>query len=1074
MLPPSLLRLARAAAPLRAIALLTGLAGLAAAVHATPLNWAGTGYSLSPAANWTEATAPSASSDLVITKNGTTSGGSGTSNFLMGGNLTIRSITFNNASAQFNASNGARVITTNSSSSSASYTLSFATPGVDIITLTNNTNASFRSASLSGNSSADPQPALSIDLNYSGTANLNIQDTSILLVSAGSYNTTEARLSGTGGLVKIGTGSLTLSGNHTYAGGFTLQDGTVTVTTSGTVTANTITNSPFGTGALTIRGGTLIASSNTSRSVYGSVNLDGVATITSTSNGTAGNYTISSLANGATTLLSNSTIVVPGPAYDTANATNVGGQVTWNQAISGDFSLTKMGAGTLVLNTNSPFAGGLAVKEGLLRVDSTANLGKLPSTENPDAVVFDGGSFEVTGSSFSSPNRGFRIAPATSFTVDDGISLRIQGSIRDVAGKSGRLIKAGPGVLALEPAAGMVYTYSGGTQVDAGTLQLMAATLGASGSPGVTFADGTSLEGNGTLVGDVVLSATTRVSPATYGDINPPNNTLGVTGVGTITVNGNLALSAVAATPGSLAFDLDAPGTNDALAVTGGTLSLGNAVFGWPSFAFTTTGSFAEGRYTLLTSDSPMTGSLAASVTGDIGTLKGTVLLSHDRTKLFLVVDTAGSFAGPDITTQPASLGVVVGSPVTLTVAANGSQLTYQWKKDGVDLPGETKATLSLAAAGFGDAGDYVVTVANTAESLVSQSATLAVTAAMVAPSITTNPVATSANIGHSVTFSVSASGTAPFTYQWSKDGVAIAGATEATFTIASPTASDAGGYTVAVTNASGTAISAAGTLTINPGAYLSNLSVRAAMNEGQTLIVGFVIAGGAKPILVRAAGPALNAFGLTGLPDPRLALYDEHSTNVGANDDWDGALAPLFSQLGAFGFAPGSKDAALQQTINGPHTAQATGLGNGTILVEGYDAGANDGRKLVNLSARYHVGTGADVLIVGFVVNGSGTKDVLIRAVGPTLASFGVTGTLGDPKLDVYDDAGHVVASNDNWNANLAGISATLGAFPLNPASNDAAILVTVEAGKTYTAQISGVNNGTGEALVEVYDANP
>lgn len=98
---------------------------------------------------------------------------------------------------------------------------------------------------------------------------------------------------------------------------------------------------------------------------------------------------------------------------------------------------------------------------------------------------------------------------------------------------------------------------------------------------------------------------------------------------------------------------------------------------------------------------------------------------------------------------------------------------------------------------------------------------------------------------------------------------------------------------------------------------------------------------------------------------------------------------------LPATAFDAASKDAALQQTINGPHTAQATATGPGAILVEAYDAGPNDARKLFNRSARFQVGTGVNILIV---VSGTGTRQVLIRVVGPTLASFGVTGTLADP----------------------------------------------------------------------------
>ena len=261
---------------------------------------------------------------------------------------------------------------------------------------------------------------------------------------------------------------------------------------------------------------------------------------------------------------------------------------------------------------------------------------------------------------------------------------------------------------------------------------------------------------------------------------------------------------------------------------------------------------------------------------------------------------------------------------------------------------------------------------------------------------------------------------------------------------------------------------SASTPITVARTGYLSNLSVRAAMTSDQTLIVGFVVDGGAKPMLVRAAGPALNAYGLTGVTDPRLNLFSG-STNVGSNNDWDSALASTFTTLGAFAFANGSQDAALLQSLNGAHTAQATATNAGAILVEAYDAGPNDARKLTNLSARFRVGTGDNILIAGFVVAGTGTRQVLVRAVGPKLADYGVTSVLADPQFTVYD-GNTPLATNNDWDSALAPTFGTLGAFQLNTASKDAALLVTLQAGKSYTVQVSGVGATTGEALVEVY----
>jgi len=118
-------------------------------------------------------------------------------------------------------------------------------------------------------------------------------------------------------------------------------------------------------------------------------------------------------------------------------------------------------------------------------------------------------------------------------------------------------------------------------------------------------------------------------------------------------------------------------------------------------------------------------------------------------------------------------------------------------------------------------------------------------------------------------------------------------------------------------------------------------------------------------------------------------------------------------------------------------------------------------------------VGTGDNVLIAGFTFNGSGPKKLLIRAVGPSLASYGVTGVLANPRLDLFDQNGTLLQSNDDWGGSttLSNAFTSVGAFPLNgQTSLDAVLLVTLPPG-TYTARVSGVNGTTGVALVEVYE---
>lgn len=360
------------------------------------------------------------------------------------------------------------------------------------------------------------------------------------------------------------------------------------------------------------------------------------------------------------------------------------------------------------------------------------------------------------------------------------------------------------------------------------------------------------------------------------------------------------------------------------------------------------------------------------------------------------------------------------------------------------------------------------------------------------APAITTQPTSVTVAPGSAFTLSVGATGDA-LTYQWSKDGVPVDGATAAALAIPDAQAGDAGSYVVAVTNAAGTVTSRPATVVVaTPQAgRIINLSVRTNAGVGdQTLIAGFVINGSVpKPVLVRATGPTLANFGLTGfLPDPYLQLFAGQSA-IAENDSWSDA-----PNLGAVVAAGGDKlagypldphDAVLLQSLPPrDYTAQvhdAAG-GQGIALVEVYDADTAVAgtpefaaeSRLVNVSARAQVGTGAAVLIAGFVINGNVPRRLLIRGIGPTLTDFGVGGTLADPELTIYDSSGKVVAKNDNWPAadDQAGIHAVggdvLAGYPLD--ERDAVLLLVLPPG-AYTAQVGGVGGTSGVALVEVTD---
>jgi hypothetical protein len=278
------------------------------------------------------------------------------------------------------------------------------------------------------------------------------------------------------------------------------------------------------------------------------------------------------------------------------------------------------------------------------------------------------------------------------------------------------------------------------------------------------------------------------------------------------------------------------------------------------------------------------------------------------------------------------------------------------------------------------------------------------------------------------------------------------------------------------------------------PSSRLANVSARLQVSDddaNRTFISGFVVAGtAAQRVLIRATGPALAAFGVrTPLANPRLRLFDVAGHLIEENDDWNGAdISATAGQVGAFPLSVGSHDAAIVRMLSpGAYTVHImAGGGAGVALAEIFDASdATGGTRppLVNLSTRGYVDTGEAQMGAGFVIAGPIDKRVLVRAVGPTLGSLGVTSALRDPTLTVYKSE-TIVARNDDWEIALplAGVvkpagpeeipaaTAASGAFALPAGSRDSALVLVLAPG-AYTALVSGANGATGVALIEVYE---
>jgi hypothetical protein len=242
-------------------------------------------------------------------------------------------------------------------------------------------------------------------------------------------------------------------------------------------------------------------------------------------------------------------------------------------------------------------------------------------------------------------------------------------------------------------------------------------------------------------------------------------------------------------------------------------------------------------------------------------------------------------------------------------------------------------------------------------------------------------------------------------------------------------------------------------------------------LTDDQVLIGGFIIDGDApKRVVLRAIGPSLAAFGITNpLADPFLERHGSDGSLITTNDNWKDTDEP---GIEATGLQPlNDLESAIVSTLDpGSYTAVVSGKngGTGVGLVEGYDVDQATNSQLANISTRGFVETGTNVMIGGLILGGGG-KDVsvVVRALGPSLTPFGVTGALADPTLELHDANGALIQSNDNWkDTQQTEIEAT-GFQPTN--DMESAIFQTLAPG-AYTAIVSGSGGLTGVALVEVY----
>ena len=543
---------------------------------------------------------------------------------------------------------------------------------------------------------------------------------------------------------------------------------------------------------------------------------------------------------------------------------------------------------------------------------------------------------------------------------------------------------------------------------------------------------------------------------------------------------------------------------------------------------------------------------------GRSGSASITVTVSDGNataTESFVITVTSTDVA-PTISTQPVATSVVAGGTASFSVVASGVPApTYQWRRDGTPIAGATGATYSISNVAASHAGTYSVVVSNAAGSVTSAGAGLSVTEAV---SIVSQPASQSIAKNTTATLSVTASGTG-LSYQWylgqSGDvSTPISGANSAAYT--TPRLSTTKSYWVRVSASGQSANSTTATISIIDTARVGSGSIKRgnkAIEAAPILAAGATSDGtftvmitqdgtlqmlaidAASGILIDAGGVVLDdagSFSFTadgvGTVSGQVSGDVVNGSVVGTDVTFSGTISPvdgstkdlvgwyngvvvnssdgevivvagpdgtafvltyvagsvsgglvIMDTTGTISVAlPDGRTISLAINASSGRMSGTTVAAGRTDKVSGNRSGDALEKRLVNTSVRAQVRQGDALMVAGFVVGGSGTKRVLVRAVGPTLGNYGVSGVLADPVINLFRQGNTTaIAQNDNWSsaanaAEVATVATAVGAFRLPAGSKDAALLVDLPAGN-YTAQVSGANGETGMALVEVYDVD-
>lgn len=581
---------------------------------------------------------------------------------------------------------------------------------------------------------------------------------------------------------------------------------------------------------------------------------------------------------------------------------------------------------------------------------------------------------------------------------------------------------------------------AGHSRTSIGFFALLIATLALlsiSGCVGLTGAGSTTGKSSSGASGALALSTTSlNFGNVVAGSVSPQTLTVSNTGTTTVTIMQATVTGSAFSIVGGMASVAIAPGQNHAFQI---------------EFSPKVAG--------------PATGGI--SITSDASNAAATISLSGTGTPAFSIV------------TQPENQSVIVGHAATFTVTATGTgTITYQWKKNGVAVAGATQASYSTPAATTADNGaKYTVDLTDNNSTLTSNTAILTVTAAGVAPSITSQPASKTVAAGQSATFAVVASGTSPFTYQWKKNGVAISGGAAASYTTPATASSDNNAqFTVTVSNSISSVTSSAAVLTVILPPVISAPPASRAVTMGQPASFSVAATGtGALTYQWKKNGAAIAGATAATYTTPATTKTDNGAQFAVTVTDAAGSVTSGAAIL-TVNMPPTITSQPTSQTVTAGQAATFSvgATGTATLTYQWKKGGvAISGATAASYTTPATTNSDNAAQFTVTVTNGFGTATsnaatltVAAAAVAPSITSQPVSKTVNAGQTATFSvTATGTGTLTYQWKKNGAAISGATASSYTTPATTSA------DSGAVFTVTVTGTSGSvtSGSATLTV-----